>query len=157
MHSVHQEKLPSLKVTSSVNPGGLKNQHEKDLKKWTLYVFAVQSLIYEHVCTRLDITHVVGVLGMFQSIQGQIIGKRLRKFWDTSNILKMLCLRFEAVYIVGYVGSDFTGSLDDMKSMSNVENDWWCNFMGKRCRLKLLLSLCRQSLWLVMSLPFRFK
>lgn len=33
MHSVRQEKLPSLKVTSSVNPGGLKNQHEKDLKK----------------------------------------------------------------------------------------------------------------------------
>ena len=47
------------------------NNIEKDHMKGVSYSLVVGSLMYAQVCTRLDITFVVGVLGRYLSDPGQ--------------------------------------------------------------------------------------
>ena len=48
----------------------LKNDFEREHMKNTRYASAIGSLIYAQICTRPDITYVVGVLGRYQSNSG---------------------------------------------------------------------------------------
>ena len=52
---------------------------EKDMKEMSKvpYTFVVGILMYAMVCTRLDITHVVGVVSQFLIYQGRSTRKQL--------------------------------------------------------------------------------
>ena len=84
------------------------------------YAFAVGSLMYVMLCTRLDIYYSVGMIGQYQSNPGpkhwqavKHILKYLRRMRDY-----MLVYRCEELIPIGYIDSNFQSDLDFKKSTS---------------------------------------
>lgn len=91
---------------------------EKDLMPKVPYASSIRSLMYDMVCTRLDITHAVRVVCRYMSNHGKQHQKEikwiLRYFWGTTE--KCLCFKRGELKLHGYVDADFAGSIDDRRS-----------------------------------------
>ena len=85
------------------------------------YASAVGSIMYAQVCTRLDITYVVGMLGRYQSNPGidhwKAVKKVLRYLQGTKDYM-LSYRRTDNLEIIGYSDSDYAGCKDTRKSTS---------------------------------------
>src|SRR3984885_4706766 len=89
------------------------------------YASAVSSLMYEMVCTRLDIAHAVGVLNMFMSKLGKehwtTVKRVFRYLHGTSDY--GLCYQGRpgldrVLDIHGFVDAEWAGDMDQRRSTS---------------------------------------
>ena len=83
------------------------------------YSLIVGSLMYAQVCTRPDISFVVGVLGRFMSKLGLIHYQAVKKVFSyllgtKDHILTYRCANSLNVFV--YSDADFKGGADDKKS-----------------------------------------
>ena len=84
------------------------------------YASALGSVMYAVVCTRLDISHVVGVVSRYMTNPGKehwaTLKWVLRYLRGTSNY----CITIDGCSdeVCGYVDSDFAGDLDKRRSTS---------------------------------------
>ena len=82
------------------------------------YASAIDSLMYAMVCTRLDITHAVGVVSKFMSRprkQHQETIKWILRYLKGSSDT-CLCFTCASLKLQGYVDVDFAGGIDNKKS-----------------------------------------
>ena len=95
---------------------------EKDMKEMSKvpYTFAVGSLMYAMVCTRPNITHVVGVVSRFLTNPGkehwEAVKWILRYLRGTSKVC--LCFGSGEPMLAGYTDLDMAGDVDSTKSIS---------------------------------------
>ena len=86
------------------------------------YSSVVGNLMYAQVCTRPDITFVVGVLGRYLSNHGQSHWKMAKKVLKCIQGTKDLMLTYRhtnTLEVVGFSDSDYAGYVDDKKSTSD--------------------------------------
>ncbi|CAA0814778.1 cysteine-rich RLK (RECEPTOR-like protein kinase) 8, partial [Striga hermonthica] len=97
-----------------------KTTEEIEDMKTVPYASAVGSLIYAMLCTRPDISYVIGMVARYQSNPG-------REHWAAvKHILKylrrtkeyMLVYRADSLFPLGYSDSDFQSDRDESKSTS---------------------------------------
>lgn len=85
-----------------------------------LYSSTIGSLMYDMVCTRLNISHVVGMVSRYFSNPGkdhwEAVKWVMRYLCGYSNL--KLTLGWKNPMPVGYTDLDLAGSLDDRKSTS---------------------------------------
>ncbi|KAL5851084.1 hypothetical protein ACOSQ3_006202 [Xanthoceras sorbifolium] len=98
-----------------------KNDLEREQMKNIPYASVVGSLMYAQVCTRPDISFVVGMLGRYQSNPGldhwKAIKKVMRYLQRTKDYMLMY-RRTDNLEVIGYLDSDFAGCVDSRKSTS---------------------------------------
>ena len=98
-----------------------KNNLEREHMKNIPYASAVGSLMYVQVCTRPDITFVVGVLGRYQSDLGvdhwKATKKVMRSLQETKDYMFMY-KQTDDLEVIGYSNSDYVGCIDTRKSTS---------------------------------------
>ncbi|XP_040871220.1 secreted RxLR effector protein 161-like [Glycine max] len=98
-----------------------KNNLEREHMKNIPYASAVGSLMYVQVCTRPDITFVVGVLGRYQSDLGvdhwKATKKVMRYLQETKDYMFMY-KQTDDLEVIGYSNSDYVGCIDTRKSTS---------------------------------------
>ena len=85
------------------------------------YAYAIGSLMYAQVCTRLDIAYIVGVLGRYLSSLGMDHWKAIKRIMGYLKKMKDYMLTYRRSYhleIIGYSNSDFVGCQDSGKSTS---------------------------------------
>ena len=85
------------------------------------YSLVVGSLMYAQVCTRLDITFVVGVLGRYLNDPGQSHwkeAKKVLKYIQGAKDLMLIYRHTDTLKVVGFSDSDYAGCVDDKKSTS---------------------------------------
>lgn len=86
------------------------------------YTFVVGGLMYAQVCNRLDFAYVLGIPSRYQNNSGL-------EHWKTTKKV-MRCLQgtkdYKLTYrhsnnleLIGYLDSDFAGSVDTRKTISN--------------------------------------
>jgi len=98
-----------------------KNDLEREQIKNILYASAVGSLMYAQVCTRSDITFVVGMLRRYQSNLGLDhlrATKIVMRYLQGTKDYMLMYRRAYNLEIIGYSESDFTGCIDSCKSIS---------------------------------------
>ncbi|XP_057965403.1 secreted RxLR effector protein 161-like [Malania oleifera] len=105
------------------NKFNLMQYHKNDLEwrqmKDVPYAFVVGSLMYAQMCTRPDISFVVGMLDRYQSNPGMIHWKAVKKvlrYLQGTKDYKLMYQRFDHLEVVGYSDSDFTRCVDTRKS-----------------------------------------
>lgn len=85
------------------------------------YAYAVGSLIYIQVCTKIDSTFTVGMLGRYHSniciYQWRVANKVMRYLQGTKGYM-FIYRQTDNPEIVGYLDSNFTGCSDSRKSTS---------------------------------------
>nr|CAN73722.1 hypothetical protein VITISV_041002 [Vitis vinifera] len=95
-----------------------KTKEENDHMSKVPYASAIGSLMYAMVCTRLDITHVVGVVSRFMSRLGkqhwEVVKWILR--YLKGSLDTCLCFTGASLKLQGYVDADFAGDIDSRKS-----------------------------------------
>ena len=97
------------------------NDIERDKMKAIPYSSVVGSLMYAQVCTRLDITFVVGVLGRYLNDPGQSHwkeAKKVLKYIPGAKDLMLIYRHTDTLKVVGFSNSDYSGCVDDKKSSS---------------------------------------
>jgi hypothetical protein len=98
-----------------------KNDLKRVQMKQISYASVVGSLMYAQVCTRPDITFVVGMLGRYQTDPGmdhwKAAKKVLRYLQGTKNYM-LTFRKSDNLEVVGYSDSDFSGYVDGKKSTS---------------------------------------
>ena len=85
------------------------------------YAFAVGSLMYAQVCTRLDIGLIVGLLGRYQSDPGLDhwkAAKKVMRYLQGTKDYKLIYRYTDQLKVIGYLDSDFAGCVDIRKSTS---------------------------------------
>ena len=85
------------------------------------YASAIGSLMYAQVCTRPDITYIVGMLGRYLSNPGKdhwITAKRVMRYLQRTKDYMLTYRKSNQLEIIGYFDSDFVGCRDRMKSTS---------------------------------------
>ena len=85
------------------------------------YAFAVGSLMYAQVCTRLDIGLIVGLLGRYQSDPGLDhwkVAKKVMRYLQGTKDYKLIYRYIDQLKVIGYLDSDFAGCVDIRKSTS---------------------------------------
>jgi hypothetical protein len=91
---------------------------EKDFMARVPYASTIGSLMYAMVCTRLDISHAVGVVSRYMSNPGkqhwEAVKWILRYLRGTTE--KCLTFRKDELKLEGYVDSDFAGEVDHRRS-----------------------------------------
>jgi hypothetical protein len=104
-----------LKLSSKQSPT---SEKEKDEMKKVSYASAVGSLMYTMVCTRPDITHVVGVVQSFLSNPGKehwaVVKWILRYLKGTLRIC--LCFGNDQQVLDGFTDADMAVDIDSRKS-----------------------------------------
>ncbi|XP_077249209.1 secreted RxLR effector protein 161-like [Tasmannia lanceolata] len=94
---------------------------EREYMKRIPYALVVGSLICAQVCTSLDLAHVVGILGRYQSDLGMDHWKTVKKVMCYLQGTKDYMLTFrkrDGLTVTDYYDSDIAGCLDTMKSTS---------------------------------------
>jgi hypothetical protein len=90
--------------------------------KMVLYAYAIGSLIYAQVCTRLDLVFVTGMFERYQKNPDKPhwdgVKKALRYLQGTKDLMLTYKKPDVPLEIVGYSDSDFAGCLDTEKSTS---------------------------------------
>ncbi|PKU76766.1 Retrovirus-related Pol polyprotein from transposon TNT 1-94 [Dendrobium catenatum] len=85
------------------------------------YASAVWNLMYAQVCTRPDITYIVGMLSRYLSnlgIDHWKAVKRVMRYLKRTRDFMLTYHRSDHLEIVGYSDSDFVGCLDSRRSTS---------------------------------------
>ena len=86
------------------------------------YASVVGCLMYAMVYTRLEITHVVGVLSRYMTAPGKehwtSIKRVFRYLWGTTNFAVFYHGNSEDVGVHGFIDSDWDGEIDDRRSTS---------------------------------------
>ena len=85
------------------------------------YASAVGSLMYAQVCTRPDITFIVGMLGRYVSNPGPShwkAVKRVMRYLQRTKGHMLTYRRSDHLEVIGYSDSDFAGCLDSRRSTS---------------------------------------
>ena len=81
------------------------------------YALAVRNLMFVMICTRADITQVVGAISRYMANPGgenwKNVKRILRYIRGTFNVA--LCYEGSEFTVMGYVDSDFAGDLDKKK------------------------------------------
>ncbi|KAL6322423.1 hypothetical protein AAG906_008078 [Vitis piasezkii] len=98
-----------------------KNDIEKKQMDKIPYAFAVGSIMYAQVCTRLDIAYVVGMLGRYQSNPSIDHWKAVKKVLCYLQGTKDYMLTYRKINnleIIGYSNSDYAICKDTRKSTS---------------------------------------
>ena len=79
------------------------------------YASIVGSLMYAQVCTRPDITYVVGVLGRYQSnpdINRWKVAKKVMRYLQGIMDYMLMYKQNDCLEVVGYSDSDYVGCVD---------------------------------------------
>ncbi|XP_074377824.1 secreted RxLR effector protein 161-like [Apium graveolens] len=85
------------------------------------YASAAGSLMYAQVCTRHDITFIVGMLGRYLSNPGMEqwkAVKRVLRYLKKTKDYMLTYRKSDNLEIIGYLDSDFGGCKDERKSTS---------------------------------------
>ena len=85
------------------------------------YASAIGSLMYAQVCTRPDITYIVGMLDTYLSNPRKdhwIAAKRVMRYLQRTKDYMLTYRKSDRLEIIGYSDSDFAGCQDSMKSTS---------------------------------------
>ena len=93
----------------------LKNDFEQKQMEAILYASVVGSLMYAQICTILDISFVVGMLGRYQSNHGLDNWKAIKKVMRYLQVTKEYMLtyrRSDHLEAIGYSNSDYVGCVD---------------------------------------------
>ena len=105
------------KFSSSLCPN---TKQENDYMSHVLYASVIGSLMYVMVCTRLDISHAIGVVSRYMANPGKehwaTVKWVLRYLRGTSNY----CITYNGCSdsVCGYVDSNFASDLDKWRSTS---------------------------------------
>ena len=93
---------------------------EKEEMEKIQYASAVGSLMYVMVCTRPDITHVVGVVSRFLSNPEKEHWAAVKWIFRYLRGSSKICLCFgdDKPVLVGYTDADMAGDVDSRKSTS---------------------------------------
>ena len=95
-----------------------KTQEDMDYMSKVPYASAVGSLMYAMVCTRPDISHVVGVVSRYMNNPGKehwmAVKWILRYLRGTTN--QALCFGGSNIALQGYVDVDMAGDRDNRRS-----------------------------------------
>ena len=105
------------KLCSKQSPS---NEVEKLDMQRVPYAFVVESLMYAMVCTRPDITHVVGTIIRFLSNPGREhwnAVKRILRYFH-GNVDMRLCFGGDKSILVGYSNLDKAKDIDSKRSTS---------------------------------------
>ena len=97
------------------------NDLEREQMKDIPYISDVGSLMYAQVCTRPDISFVVGMLGRYQSNSGLDhwrAAKKVLRYLQGINEYMLMYKGSDYLEVIGYSDSDFAGSVDSRKSTS---------------------------------------
>jgi hypothetical protein len=96
-----------------------KNDLERAQMKQIPYASVVRSLIYTQVCTRPDISFIVGMLGRYQTDprMDHWAKKVLRYLQGTKNYI-LTFRKSDNLEVIGYSDSDFSDCVDSKKSTS---------------------------------------
>ncbi|XP_041026883.1 secreted RxLR effector protein 161-like [Juglans microcarpa x Juglans regia] len=85
------------------------------------YASVMGSLIYAQICTRLDISFAVGMLGRYQSNPGMSTWKatkRVLRYLQGTKDYQLTFRRTDSLEVTGYSNSDFADCSDSRKSTS---------------------------------------
>ncbi|KAM2774890.1 hypothetical protein COP1_019726 [Malus domestica] len=85
------------------------------------YASLIGSLMYAHVCTRLNIAYAISILGRFQSNHGNahwLAAKKVLRYLQRTKEYQLVYKRDSKLELVGYSDLDFVGCLDSLKSTS---------------------------------------
>ena len=97
-----------------------KIEEEMNYMSKVSYASAIGSLMYTTVCTRPDITHVVGVVSRYMSRLGkqywEAVKWILRYLRDSLNTC--LCFTSANLKLQGYVDADFPDDIDSRKNIT---------------------------------------
>ena len=83
--------------------------------------FSIESLMYAQVCTRSDITFIVGILDRYLSNLGMDhwrAAKSVFKYLQRTKDYMLTHKRSDQIEIIGYSDSDFTGCQDSRRFTS---------------------------------------
>ena len=89
-----------------------KNNFEIQEMQQIPYVSAIGSLMYAQVCTRPDITYIVGMLGRYLSNPGKdhwIAAKSVMRYLQRTKDYMLTYRKLDQLEIIGYSDSDFVG------------------------------------------------
>ena len=108
------------KLTSSQSPST--DEEEKFMAK-VPYASVVGSVMYFMVCTRPDLAHAVSLVGRFMGNTGKTHWEALKWILRYLKGTQTTCLIYKAGSrgddpMIGYVDSDFAGSIDTRKSVT---------------------------------------
>ena len=95
------------------------NDLEKKEMQKIPYASVIGSLMYAQVCTRPDITFIVGVLGRYLSnpgLQHWTAAKRVLRYLKKTKDYVLTYRRSKNLEIIGYSDSDFAGCQDSKRS-----------------------------------------
>ena len=98
-----------------------KNELEREQMRNIPYASVVGSLMYAQVCTRPDITFVVGMLARYQNnsgIEHWTTAKKVLRYLQGTKDYKLIYQRSDNLEVVGYSDLDFVGCVDSRKSTS---------------------------------------
>ena len=121
MQSCSSGKAPIVKGNRFSKGQCPHNDIERDQMKEVPYSSVVGSLMYDQVCTCLNISLVVGMLGRYLSDHGQSHWKAAKKDLRYLQGTKDLMLTYrhtDTLEVVGFSDSDYAGHVDDKKSTS---------------------------------------
>ncbi|KAL8159197.1 LOW QUALITY PROTEIN: hypothetical protein V2J09_000734 [Rumex salicifolius] len=82
------------------------------------YSSTIGSLMYDQVCTHLDIAFIVGLLGRYLSDPGLDHWKATKPYLQRAKDFMLTYRRSDSLEIVGYSDFDFAGCLDSKRSTS---------------------------------------
>ena len=132
----------------------LKTEEEMDHMSKVSYTSTIGSLMYAIVCTRLDITHAVGVVSRFMSRHGkqhwEAVKWILRYLKGSSDTC--LCFTGASLKLQSYVNADFAGDIDSRKS--TIGFVFTLGYHGLQIYRRLLLCLLQK---LSMLLPLKLE
>ena len=107
----------NLSLSLDISP---KSPEEKEQMSKVPYTSAIGSLMYEMMCTRLDICYAVRLASRFQSnpdIKHWMVVKRiLRYLKGTTNYV--MCYQGRDLRLIGYTNANWGSDPDQRKSMS---------------------------------------
>ena len=92
-----------------------KNEFKQEHMKNISYALAIGSLMYAQVCTRPDISFVVGVLGRYHSNPGVDhwrVAEKVMRYLQGTNYYMLMYRRIDSLEMIGYSDAEFVGCVD---------------------------------------------
>ena len=138
---------------------------EKDMKEMSKvpYAFAVGSLMYAMICTRLDIVYAVGNVSRFLTNLGKEHWEAVKWILRYMRGTSKMCLCFGSVepMLDGYIDSNMAGDVDSRKSISGFMMTFAGGAVSWQSKLQKCVALstteaeyivitegCKEALWM---------
>ena len=98
-----------------------KTSEQKERMEKVPYASVVGSLMYAILCTRLDISYVVGMVSRYQSNWGEAHWKTVKRIlrYLKGMVDYRLCYQDQDLQLKSYIDADWEGDLDKRKSTSS--------------------------------------